>query len=112
MSEAEGRQERIEGKLAQSQERLQRESKHVPPFPRRETLPDAYPPADYRSLAGEYPWLSMAAGLGAGMLVGALLPRGFGKGFGRRTLGALALAAELGLSLKASPEEKRPENRG
>ena len=50
-------------------------------------LPDAYPPDSYRSLAGEYPWLAIAAGAGAGLLLGALLPRSFTSKVGRRAVG-------------------------
>lgn len=68
-------------------------------IPQRQSFPDAYPPEDYRTLAGEYPWLSVAAGLGAGLLIGALLPRGTGGKFGKRALAAASLAAEVGLAL-------------
>lgn len=71
----------------------------APVLPARATLPDRYPPEDYRSLAGEYPWLTVAAGLGAGLLVGAMLPRGLGGKFGKRAFAAASIAAELGLAL-------------
>ena len=59
---------------------------------------DANPPESYRSLAREYPLLTVAAGLGIGLLVAALLPRGFASKAGRRAMGAATVAAELGLA--------------
>ena len=73
----------------------------APVLPARATLPDRYPPEDYRSLAGEYPWLTVAAGLGAGLLVGAMLPRGLGGKFGKR-------AAHQAGSLSCSPTRLVP----
>ncbi len=99
MSEAETRRERIRGKVAASAARLKRESQELPAVPERKVLPDAYPPESYRSLAGEYPWLTMAAGLGAGLLVGALVPKAAGGKLGKRAFAVASLAAEFGLAL-------------
>lgn len=99
MSEADTRRDRIRGKVAASQARLQRESDELPAAPERKVLPDAYPPESYRSLAGEYPWLTMAAGLGAGLLLGALVPKAAGGKLGKRAFAAASLAAEFGLAL-------------
>lgn len=109
MSQAEDKHERINQAIAASQERLQRDSESLPAVPRRETLPDAYPPEDYRSLAAEYPWLTMAAGAGLGMLAGALLPKKFGSRFGRHALSAAAVAAELGLALSKQARDTAGE---
>ena len=98
MSKTDPRRDRVAKRIAASQERLQRDSDKVPTKPRRDPLPDAWPPEDYRSLAKEYPWLAMAAGLGIGVLVAALLPRNFAGKAGRRALGAVTVAAELGLA--------------
>ena len=98
MSKTEPRQDRIAKRITASQERLQRNSKTTPPKKRRDPLPDAWPPENYRTLAKEYPWLAMAAGLGVGVLVAALLPRNVLSKAGRRAMGAATVAAELGLA--------------
>lgn len=72
-------------------------------------LPDAYPPDSYRSLAGEYPWLAIAAGAGAGLLLGALLPRSFTSKVGRRAVGLATVAGELGLALSKQAREAASE---
>ncbi|MEQ1542103.1 MAG: hypothetical protein HOO94_00860 [Novosphingobium sp.] len=99
MSEAEARRERIRSKVAASQARLTRESEDLPVPPRRAHFPDAYPPEDYRTLAAEYPWLAVAAGVGTGLLIGALLPKRFGGKLGKRALAVASVAGELGLAL-------------
>ena len=106
MSAADQRTDRIKDRIAASQARLDRESEDLPALPRRQPLPDAYPPEDYRSLAAEYPWLAMAAGLGIGLLVGALLPKGAGGKVGRRVMGAATVAAELGLAFSKQASDK------
>lgn len=76
---------------------------------RRSPLPDAYPPENYRSLAAEYPWLTLAAGAGFGLLIGAMLPRKTGGKLGQRALGAAAVAGEIGLALSARARDKAAE---
>ena len=98
MSKTEPRQDRIAKRITASQERLQRDSKPTPAKKRRDPLPDAWPPENYRTLAKEYPWLALAAGLGVGVLVAALLPRNALGKAGRRAMGAATAAAELGLA--------------
>ena len=98
MSKPEQRQDRVAKRITASQERLQRDSKTPPAKKRRDPLPDAWPPENYRTLAKEYPWLAMAAGLGVGVLVAALLPRNALSKAGRRAMGAATVAAELGLA--------------
>ena len=98
MTMTDPRRNRVATRIAASQDRLKRDSDKLPAKPRIEPLPDAWPPEDYRSLAKEYPWLAMAAALGAGALVAALLPRKFVSKAGRRALGAATVAAELGLA--------------
>lgn len=99
MTEADARRDKINQRIAASQERMRRASVNLPAVPVRETLPDAYPPEDYRSLAAEYPWLTMAAGAGLGLLAGALLPKRAGGKLGKRAVGMATVAAELGLAL-------------
>lgn len=109
MSEAQARSERIRGKIAASQDRLQRESAAAAPIPARASLPDAYPPESYRSLAAEYPWLVVAAGAGLGLLAGALVPKQFGGKLGGRLLTAATLAAEFGMAMSKQAGSKEPE---
>lgn len=99
MSDADARRARIKERIAVSQDRMRRDSVRPPAVPKRETMPDAYPPEDYRSLAREYPWLTIAAGAGLGLLAGALFPKRSGSKLGKRALGVATVAAELGLAL-------------
>lgn len=110
MSEADQKRERIRDKVAASQARLQRESEELPALPQRQHFPDAYPPEDYRSLAAEYPWLTVAAGVGAGLLLGAVLPKGVGGKLGKRALTAATLAAEFGLAMSRKAGDKASES--
>ena len=112
MSEADEARQRIKDKVAASQERLQRDSGLLPAVPSPARFPDAYPPEDYRTLLKEYPWLAVAAGLGAGLLLGAVLPRGLGGRIGKRALAAATVAGELGLALGQQAREKAAEGTG
>ena len=84
MSNTDPSRARVAKRIAASQDRLKRGSDQLPAKPQLEQLPDAWPPENYRTLAKEYPWLAMAAALGAGALVAALLPRKFVSKAGRR----------------------------
>jgi len=106
VSEAEQRSERIRQRIAASQGRLARESEDLPAVPQRERLPDAYPPETYRSLAAEYPLLTVAAGVGMGLLLGALVPKGAGGKAGRRAMAIATAAAELGMALSKQAADK------
>lgn len=99
MSDTQAKRERIKAKVAASQQRLTRSSDALPPVPKRVNLPDAYPPEDYRSLAAEYPGLTVAAGLGFGLLIGAIVPKGLGGKLGKRVIAAATVASELSLAL-------------
>lgn len=105
MTKTDPRRDRVANRIAASQDRLKRDGDQLPAKPRRDPLPDAYPPENYRSLAKEYPWLAMAAGLGVGALIAALLPRKFVGKAGRRALGAASVAAELGLAFSKQARE-------
>jgi ElaB/YqjD/DUF883 family membrane-anchored ribosome-binding protein len=109
VSDADTRRARIKDRIAASQDRMRRSSVNLPAVPKRETLPDAYPPEDYRSLAREYPWLTVAAGAGLGLLAGALLPKRLGGKLGKRALGVASVAAELGLALSRQAGSKAAE---
>lgn len=109
MSETDEKRERIRSKVAASQARLTRESEDLPALPPRASFPDAYPPEDYRTLAAEYPWLTVAAGVGAGLLIGALLPKRFGGKLGKRALSVATVAGELGLALSRQARDAARE---
>jgi ElaB/YqjD/DUF883 family membrane-anchored ribosome-binding protein len=98
VSKTDPRRDRVAKRIAASQERLTRESDTLSAQPRRDPLPDRDPPENYRSLAREYPWLTVAAGLGVGVLVAALLPRKFASKSAKRAMGLATVAAELGLA--------------
>jgi hypothetical protein len=61
-------------------------------------LPDADPPEQFSSLVGEYPGLAIAAGLGLGLLAGALLPRSAGRKIARGAFFLATTGGELGLA--------------
>lgn len=98
--------ERIAEKIAASQARLERDSSTLPaPIPPK----DAYPPEDYRTLAAEYPWLAVAAGLGVGLLAGALVPKRAGSKLGQRAVALAMMAGEIGLALSKEAGDKASE---
>ena len=109
MSKSDPRRDRIANRIAASQERLQRDGDKMPVKARRDPLPDAWPPENYRSLAKEYPWLAMAAGLGAGVLFAVLLPRNAVSKAGRRAMAAATVAAELGLAFSKQARDVAEE---
>jgi len=104
VSESKARSERIAAKIADSQARLERDNPALPATP----LPpkDAYPREDYRTLAGEYPWLAMAAGLGVGLLAGALVPKKAGSQFTQRALSLAMVAGEIALALSKQADDR------
>ena len=105
MSSVEPRQERIAAKIAASQDRLDRTSSARPTLPAK----DAYPPESYRSLIAEYPWLAVAAGLGVGLLAGALAPKRTRSQFAKRALGLAIAAGEIGMALSKQAGERASE---
>lgn len=62
-------------------------------------LPEGDPPEQFSSLIGEYPGLAIAAGLGLGLLAGALLPRSAGRKLARGAFFLATTGGELGLVL-------------
>ncbi|MFM5918509.1 MAG: hypothetical protein ACKOOL_13390 [Novosphingobium sp.] len=98
MSKTDPRRERVANRIAASQDRLKRSAETLPAKPRRDPLPDLHPPEDYRSLAREYPWLTVVAGVGIGVLVAAVLPRKFASKSAKRAMGLATVAAELGMA--------------
>ena len=103
MTDSEAKRARIKDRIAASQDRLRRDDSGQPALQR---FPDQHPPEDYRSLAGQYPLLTMAGGLAAGVLIGALLPRKVGGKLGARALSAATIAGELGLALSKTARNR------
>lgn len=105
MSDADEKRDRIRARIEASQGRLKRESDQLPALPPRTAPADAYPPEDLRSLAKEHPLLILAAGAGAGLLLGALLPKRAGSKLSGRALGLAAAGAELAVALSKNARE-------
>ena len=104
MSKSDPRRERITQRISESQDRLKRDDDTAPVH--AATKPrDMAPPENYRGLLAEYPLLTLAAGLGAGALIAALLPKRISGTFAKRAMGAATMAAELGLSLSRQARE-------
>jgi predicted lipid-binding transport protein (Tim44 family) len=103
VNDPEAKRARIKDRITASQDRLRRDQGGKPALQR---FPDQHPPEDYRSLAGEYPWLAMAGGLAAGVLIGALLPRQAGSKLGARALSVATIAGELGLALSKTARSR------
>lgn len=95
MSDTDAKRSRIKTKIAASQDRLKRDGTAA--TPRKVTpLPDAYPPEKFSTLAGEYPFLTVAGGIAAGFLIASLLPRSFGRLISKRAVAVATIATELG----------------
>lgn len=62
-------------------------------------LPEGEPPEGVAGLIGDYPGLAIAAGLGIGLLAGALLPRSAGRKLARGAVFLASAGGELGLAL-------------
>ncbi len=109
MSKPGSRLEKIQSRVEASQERLKRESDQLPALPPRRAPVDAYPPEDFKALAKEHPWLLVAAGAGAGLLLGALLPGRSGSKLRGRALGFAAAGAELVFALSRNARDAAGE---
>lgn len=62
-------------------------------------LPEGEPPEGVAGLIGDYPGLAIAAGLGIGLLAGALLPRSAGRRLARGAVFLASAGGEIGLAL-------------
>lgn len=104
MTEEDTRRTRIQAKIAASQERLRRDG---PPSPAR--LADDTPPEKFTSLLADYPGLTIAAGLGLGLLAGALLPKSAGSKLARRGTALAAITGEIALFAARQAMDKASE---
>ncbi len=104
MTEDATRRTRIQAKITASQERLRRDG---PTSPAR--LPDDAPPEKFTSLLADYPGLTIAAGLGLGLLAGALLPKSAGSKLAKRGTALAAIAGEIALFAAKQAMDKAGE---
>jgi hypothetical protein len=72
-------------------------------------IPDADPPETYRELVRDYPVGLVASGLVAGLIAGALLPRGIGRKLGRGLISGALLAGEIGRNYSQTATRKAGE---
>lgn len=93
MTKANNKSDQIRAKIAKSEAQLQ--NNDALPATR---LPDAAPPEKFSNLISDYPGLAIAAGLGLGLLAGALLPRSTGRKLLRGGVFVASTATELGLA--------------
>ncbi len=79
-----------------------RQLEAIEPHPARNDMDIA---GNWRDQAHKHPWLMLAAGAGAGLLVGALLPRRAGSKTASRALGIAAAGAELAIALSRNARD-------
>ena len=104
MSKADEQRQKIQSRIDASQDQLDAENRQLAAIPpRSDTFEDA--PDDWRGKAGQHPWLLLAAGAGAGLLIGALLPRRAGSKTASRALGLAAAGAELAVTLSKNARD-------
>jgi hypothetical protein len=93
MTKANSKSDGIKAKIAKSEAQLHGDNA-LP----QARLPDAAPPEKFSSLISDYPGLAVAAGLGIGLLAGALLPRQAGRKLIRGGVFVASTAGELGMA--------------
>jgi ElaB/YqjD/DUF883 family membrane-anchored ribosome-binding protein len=106
VSETDQRSDRIRERIAASQDRLDRDSESLPAVPERQPLSANDPASGIRTLASDHPLLTLAAGAGLGLVIGAMLPRRSAGRSGRGIAGLAIAAAELGLALSRQAADK------
>jgi hypothetical protein len=94
MTKATSKSDPTQAKLAKSE--AQSQGDDALPVPRR---PDDAPPEKFSTLISDYPGLAIAAGLGLGLLAGAILPRSTGRKLVRGGAFVASTAGELGMAL-------------
>lgn len=109
MSGGNEKRKRIRDKIEASQDRLDRESRQLDAIRPRPLSGDADQSGDWRGKAKQHPWLLLAAGAGAGLLVGALLPRRAGSKTASRALGLAAAGVELAIAFSKNARDAASE---
>jgi len=110
VSEADEKRERIRGRIAASEERLQRESSQLPALPHQPARKEEQRPETIRALLRDHPLLVLAAGAGAGLVLGSLLPKRAGSKVSARALGLAATGAELALAFSRNARNAAEES--
>jgi len=98
VSKADEQRQQIKSRIDASQDQLDAESRQLAAIPPR---PDTFDGGK----AGQHPWLLLAAGAGAGLLIGALLPRRAGSKTASRALGLAAAGAELAIAFSKNARD-------
>lgn len=105
MSDATQNSKRIKDRIDASQSQLDQEKRQLAAIPERPIPSDLNQSGDWRGKVGQHTWLLLAAGAGAGLLVGALLPRRAGSKAASRALGLAAAGAELAIAISRNARE-------
>lgn len=95
MTKANSKSRRIKARIAESEAELEAGKPSLPAA----RLPDAAPPEKFSGLVAEYPGLALAAGIGLGLLAGAVMPRGAGRKLARGAFFLASTGGELGMIL-------------
>lgn len=105
MSDAINSRNRIEA----SQQQLDQESREAVETFSTPIAGNVTAAGDWRGTASKHPWLLVAAGAGAGLLVGALLPRRAGSKTASRALHLAAVGAELAIAFRKNARDAASE---
>lgn len=109
MSDANNSKKPIKDRIDASQAQLDQESRQLAEVPTRSIPGDLSSTDVWRGKAHQHPWLLLAAGAGAGLLVGALLPRRAGSKTASRALGLAAAGAELAIAFSKNARDAASE---
>lgn len=104
MSKADEPRQQIKSRIDASQNQLDAERRQLEAIPPRHDTSEAGSD-DWRDKASQHPWLLLAAGAGAGLLIGALLPRRAGSKTASRALGLAAAGAELAIAFSKNARD-------
>lgn len=109
MSDAKKSKKPIKERINASQQQLEQEERQLAEIPDRPIPGDIDAAEDWRGTASRHPWLLVAAGAGAGLLIGALLPRRASSKTASRALGLAAAGAELAMAFSKNARDAASE---